>query len=219
MSRYFFFFVLVVLSSCSSIPNVSFRDIQPVEIKDGDNLIAVDDFTVKGIKHYRALIESDFTKDSFADVLIAPLQFNLPEEKEKKISDKDRKKLQEAFDRARKKAFKGFKLADKVGPDTLAIHTWLTDEVPSNVVLNYALWIIVPAMDVGAAAIESQGFVGDRLIGTAVGARDGTIAVSGYTKWGVIEQGFELWLTGLRNWLEMTEGKASEITPAANVSG
>jgi len=88
-------------------------------------------------------------------------------------------------------------LADKVGPDTLAIHTWLTDEVPSNVVLNYALWIIVPAMDVGAAAIETQGFIGDRLMGTAVGARDGTIAVSGYTKWGVIEQGFELWLTGI----------------------
>ena len=61
--------------------------------------------------------------------------------------------------------------------------------------------------------------MGDKLMGTAVGARNGTVAVSGYTKWGVIEQGFELWLTGIRNWLEITEGKTGEAIPAADGSG
>ena len=197
--------MLVALAGCSSMPDVALRDIQPVAITGDETLVELDHFSVKGIRHFRALIEPDFTKDSFTDVVIAPLQFNLPDEKDEKMQDDDRQKLREAYDRAKEKVFEDFALANKAGPDTLVIYTWLTDEVPSNVVMNYALWIIVPAMNVGAAAVETQVFTGDRLVATAVGARNGTIAVSGYTKWGVIEQGFEMWLTGVRRWIEKVQ--------------
>jgi hypothetical protein len=36
--------------------------------------------------------------------------------------------------------------------------------------------------------------------------------VSGYTKWGVIEQGFEICLTGVRNWIEKTQ-QGDDLTP------
>jgi len=77
-------------------------------------------------------------------------------------------------------------------------------------VVNIALWIILPSLAVGAAAIETKTVIGDQVVARAVGARNGTIGLSGYTKWGVIEQGFEIWLTGIRQWLDKIEAPNSD---------
>jgi hypothetical protein len=84
----------------------------------------------------------------------------------------------------------------------LAINTYLTHENRSYPVANVALWIIVPSLAAGAAAIETEAVINDKLVAAAVGARNGTIGVSGYTERAVIEQGFEIWLTGMRQWIE-----------------
>jgi hypothetical protein len=143
-------------------------------------------------------------------VVIKPIGFRLPDEKTKKVDAEDKENLQQAFEDAKAAVFKDYPLSDQDGPDSLVIYTYLTDEIPSYPVVNVALWIIVPSLAVGAAAIQSEAFIDDQIVAMAVGARNGTIGISGYTKWGVIEQGFEIWLTGIRQWLDQIDASNSD---------
>ena len=201
MRKIFFTFLMILIAGCSG-KTVSTRDIQPEALPENTGLVEADIFSVDGIKHFASLVDESLTKDSFSSVVIKPIEFRLSEEKMKKVDAEDKAALQQAFENAKAKAFEDYPLSDKIDSDSLVINTYLTDEVPSYPVVNYALWIIVPALAVGAAAIETEAFIGDQMVAVAVGARNGPIGLSGYTKWGVIEQGYEIWLTGIRQWLD-----------------
>lgn len=201
MRKVFFTFLMILIAACSG-KTISTRDIQPEPLPENTGLVEADIFSVDGIKHFASLVDESLTKDSFSSVVIKPIEFRLSEEKTKKFDAEDKAALQQAFENAKAKVFEDYPLSDKIDSDSLVINTYLTDEVPSYPVVNYALWIIVPSLAVGAAAIETEAFIGDQMVAVAVGARNGPIGLSGYTKWGVIEQGYEIWLTGIRQWLE-----------------
>jgi len=200
---------MVLVASCSG-KNISTRDIQPEVLPDHQDLVDADIFSVEGIKHFDSRVDESLSKDSFSSVVIKPIEFRLPDEKTKKVDAEDKEALQEAFEDAKAAVFEDFPLADQAGPDSLIIHTYLTDEIPSYPVVNVALWIIVPSLAVGAAAIHTEAFIGDQVVAMAVGARNGTIGISGYTKWGVIEQGFKIWLTGVRQWLDQIDASNND---------
>jgi hypothetical protein len=200
---------MVLVVGCSG-KNISTRDIQPEVLPTHQDLVDVDIFSVEGIKHFDSRVDESLNKDSFSNVVIKPIEFRLPDEKTKKVDTEDKEALQQAFEDAKAVVFEGFPLSDQADPDSLVINTYLTDEIPSYPVVNVALWIIVPSLAVGAAAIQSEAFIGDQIVAMAVGARNGTIGVSGYTKWGVIEQGFRIWLTGIRQWLDQIDASNSD---------
>jgi hypothetical protein len=204
MNKIVLLILMMLIAGCSG-KNVSTRNIQPEILPTNTELVEVDIFSVDGIKHFSSMVDANLSKDDFNSVVINPIESRLPEKKSKKISAKDKSTLLQAFEDAKSEVFEGYPLSDQVGSDTLVINTYLTDEIPSNPLVNYAFWIIVPALDVGAAAIETEVDLGDRRVAVAVGARNGTIGVSGYTKWGVIGQGFKIWLTGMRQWLDCLE--------------
>jgi hypothetical protein len=200
---------LIALTAGCSGKNVSTRDIQPENLPAYPGLVDVDIFSVDGIENFESLADESLDKDSYSNVVIKPLQFRLPEKKMKKADADDKETVLQAFEDAKAKVFKDFQLADQVNPDSLVIYTYLTDEIPSNPVVNVMLFIIVPSLAVGAAAIGTEAFIGDQVVAVAGGARKGTIGGSGYTKWGVVEQGFEIWLTGIRQWLDHLEATSS----------
>jgi len=195
---------MALMVGCSG-KTVSTRDIQPEVLPAHKDLVDVDIFSVDGIKHFDSRVHENLSKKYFSNVVIKPVEFRLPDEKTKKFDADDKAALQQAFVDAKAVAFKDFPLSDQANPDSLIIHTYLTDEIPSYPVVNVTLFIILPSLAVGAAAIQTEAFIGEQLVATAVGARNGPIGVSGYTKWGVIEQGFEIWLTGIRQWLDQIE--------------
>jgi len=192
---------MVLVVGCSG-KTVSTRDIQPEVLPAHKDLVDVDIFSVDGIKHFDSRVHENLSKKYFSNVVIKPVEFRLPDEKMKKLDAEDKAALQQAFGNATAVVFP---LSDQANPDSLIIHTYLTDEIPSYPVVNVTLFIILPSLAVGAAAIQTEAFIGEQLVATAVGARNGPIGVSGYTKWGVIEQGFEIWLTGIRQWLDQIE--------------
>lgn len=200
--------LMIVLTGCSG-KNISTRDIQPEDLPAHSGLVNTDIFSVDGIENFDSMVDENLNKTSYSNVVIKPIEFRLPEEKINKVDAEDLETLLQAFEVAKEAVFKDFKLSDQVSQDSLVIHTYLTDEIPSYPVVNVVLFIIVPSLAVGAAAIQSEAFIGDQVVAVAVGARNGTIGVSGYTKWGVIEQGFEIWLTGIRQWLDQLETKSS----------
>ena len=153
-------------------------------------LVDVDIFSVDGIENFEPMVDTSLNKNSYSNVVIKRIEFRLPEEKINKVDAEDREALLQAFEAPKNKVFKDFQLSNQINQDSLIINTYLTDEMPSYPVVNVALFIIVPSL--------------------AVGARNGTIGVSGYTKWGVIEQGFEIWLTGIRQWLDLLEATSSD---------
>jgi hypothetical protein len=193
--------LLIALSGCSG-KNISTRDIKPEALPTDTGLEDEDIFSSAGIKRFDSLVDETLTRDSFSNVVVHRIGFRLPDEKMQKIDPEDLETLRQAFDRARDKVFEGYPLSDKVDSGSLVINTYLTDQHRSYPVVNVALWIIVPSLAVGAAAIETEAVIDDKLVAAAVGARNGTIGVSGYTEWGVIEQGFEIWLAGMRQWIE-----------------
>ena len=200
--------LMIVLMGCSG-KNISTRDIQPEDLPVYPDLVDTDIFSVDGIENFDSLVDENLNKTSYSNVVIKPIEFRLPEEKINKVDAEDIETLLQAFEAAKKVVFKDFQLSEQVNQDSLVIHTYLTDEIPSYPVVNVALFILVPSLAVGAAAIQTEALIDGHIVAVAVGARNGTIGVSGYTRWGVIEQGFEIWLTGIRQWLDQLEGTSS----------
>ena len=105
-----------------------------------------------------------------------------------KITDKDREELQKRFNQAKEKVFESGELAERPGPETLVVKTYLTDGSPSNAPLNWLATVIIGSVDVGNAALYGEGFIGQRRVGAASGAYDGKLIIEGYTRWGVVQE-------------------------------
>lgn len=189
-----FTLITVMLSICAGC---AIRDADTVDLTTETELIPVE-FEVDGIEDLDFRLARDFSADWYSGIYFEPLVLSLPEERMSKLSDDDRENLQKRFINAKQKVFEEGELSANPGPETLVIKTYLTDGTPSNAPVNWLATAVIGSVDVGNAALYSEGFIGERRVGAASGAYDGKLILQGYTKWGVVEEALKKWLTGAR---------------------